>query len=223
MRNMAMSLLVSLCVAVGMARASTPTVTIIPHPEIPLQILEDSAVSSAAGLQQLTYTVANLGPQRLLALEILWRFHFTNGRTLSTQARADYIFSALGKLAAQASENRAMGGIEDKKVPTPVDSITGEVTFAQFADGTALGSDQSRMMAWLTSERRSEIQAGQQLLTVYHAQGADGLKAALGTNTLSDTVAEHGLKQVLRGLERKEGLSAVVNRIEQIASTQVPN
>ncbi|MGH9396411.1 MAG: hypothetical protein ACRD18_06120 [Terriglobia bacterium] len=67
------------------------------------------------------------------------------------------------------------------------------------------------------------MQAFQQLLSVYQTQGENGLKNVLKTDSLSDTVAEHGLKLLLSNVEQKEGFPAVVARIKEGAATRLPN
>ncbi|MGH9772210.1 MAG: hypothetical protein ACRD4Q_11005 [Candidatus Acidiferrales bacterium] len=210
-------------VAAAASAAGTVNITIVPQPEIPLEISDVQVAATPAGVERLTYNLTDMSSQRLLAVEISWKFQLANGRTMNTRARADYLFSADGKLVPHATDPHAIGMLQHQGNTVPVDQITGEITFAQFADGSALGPDPGPMRLWLTSERQGQMQALQQLLSVYKTQGESGLKNAIKTDSLSDTVAEHGLKMLLSSLEQKQGFPAVVARLKEGAATQPPN
>ncbi|MGH9397427.1 MAG: hypothetical protein ACRD18_11330 [Terriglobia bacterium] len=87
------SLLVTVATMAAWAATAAVNITIVPQPEIPLEISDVHAAATPAGAGQLTYNLTNVSSQRLLAVEISWKFQFENGRTMNTRARAEYLFN----------------------------------------------------------------------------------------------------------------------------------
>jgi hypothetical protein len=202
--------------------APSTNVALISSPAVPLQLSQVRIAPLPSGYRELKCRLVNLAGQRVLAVQVSWRFHFKGGPGPRTVSRVSYLFND-SELAPGATTTLRIGIPKPKRSPSLVDRVTGEITFAEFADGSALGSDRSRAKAWFTDEWRSQVQAAQRLLSIYEIGGEKKLKGAINSESMSDTVAEKGLKRVLRELEEKEGFSAVLATIKREASTPLPN
>lgn len=207
--------------AVGSAQIG-PTVNVIPIPNIPVELAQPTISSMAGGFQQISYRVSNISQQRLIAAEVTWKYQFANGRTITSRQRLDFVFSTEGSVAPGASKRHVAGLPRGQTDPAPLDQATGEITFAEFADGTTVGSDQAAASAWVANTYQAQHNAYERLLAVYKAQGSDGLKAELASRNVSDTEQMGVLKEILNGLEQRAGISSVIARIEQAASVKLP-
>ncbi len=209
--------------AIGMA-AGNPVVSIVPTPSIPLQV-DPSGVNTApmpGGYQQLGYELVNLSSKRLIAVEVTWMIKYADGRRIGAHSRKLYLFNVDGDLVPRNSAKLYLGIPLPKGNPVRVDSITGQVTFAELADGTTFGSDQKLVLAWIDDSYRARVQAAQTLLAAYRGQGPAGLMNMLNTNSSSDSLVMHATKEMLTSVEQKSGLSAVIARINRDASTALP-
>jgi hypothetical protein len=202
------------------ATVQTVSVLLNNTPDIPLEIENPTAVSIPSGLKGLTYTLVNRGDQRLLAVEITWKLHFANGVTHNIVSRADYAFST--DIAPGASDNREEGSFVGTRHPSPVQSVTGEITFAQFVDGTAFGSDRAEVLPWLKKKRAATLNDYQKLVETYRSGGESALERALVTESDTDTFRGRALRQDLRQLQLRNGINAVEARINRIASMKLP-
>jgi len=189
-------------------------------PEIPLEIAHPRAVSLPAGLKGLTYSLVNRGDQRLLAVEVTWELHFENGVTRPAVDRADYAFSA--DIAPGASDNMEMGSYVLITHPSPVKSVTGEITFAQFADGTALGSDRAGVLPWLRAGRSATLDEYHRLLEIYRSGGESALARALVAQSDADTFRGRADRRELQKLQLRSGINAVEGKLNQVASMKLP-
>lgn len=189
-------------------------------PDIPLEIAHPRAASLPTGLKDLSYSVVNRGDQRLLAVEITWELHFANGVTHPAVDRADYAFSP--DIAPGASDNMEMGSYVLTKHPAPVQSVTGEITFAQFADGTVFGSDRAAVLPWLREGRSATQKEYRRLLEIYRSGGESALSHALVAQSDTDTFRARADRQELQRLQSHRGISVVESRLNQVASMKLP-
>lgn len=191
-------------------------------PDIPLEIANPMALSLPAGLKGLTYSLVNRGDQRLLAVEITWKLHFANGGTHPAVDRADYAFSTHIALAPGASDNMEIGSYVATKHPSPVQGVTGEITFAQFADGTTFGSNRAEMLPWLKEERSATLNEYHKLLEIYRSGGESALTHALVARSDTDTFRGRADREELRNLQLSKGTNAVEAKLSRITSMKLP-
>lgn len=203
------------------ATEQTVNVQLNATPDIPLEIENPIAVSTPSGLKGLTYTLVNRGDQRLLAVEITWKLHFANGKTYNIVDRADYAFGFDNDVGPGNSQKMEVGSFGATKHPFPVQGVTGEVTFAQFADGTVLGSDQANVLPWLKGKRSASLNEYQKLVQIYRSGGESVLESALVTETDTDTFRGRALRQDLRQLQLRSGIKAVEARLNQVSSMKL--
>ena len=202
------------------ATGQTVSVLLNNTPDIPLEIANPIGVSLPAGLKGLTYSLVNRGEQRLLAAEITWKLHFANGVTHTVVDREDYAFSS--DIAPGASDNMEMGSYVGTRHPSPVQSVTGEITFAQFADGTTFGSDRAKVLPWLKDGRSATLNEYHKLLDIYRSGGDSALASALVAKSDTDTLRGRADRQELRNLQLRNGINAVEAKLSQITSMKLP-
>jgi hypothetical protein len=202
------------------ATEQTVNVLVNNTPDIPLEIANPIAVSLPAGLEGLTYSLVNRGNQRLLAVEITWKLHFASGLTHPAVDRADYAFS--NDIAPGASDNMELGSYVLTRNPSPVQTVTGEITFAQFADGTAFGSDRAEVLPWLKEGRSATLNEYQRLLEIYRSGGESALASALVAQSDTDTFRARADRQDLRKLQLRNGINAVEDKLNRITSMKLP-
>jgi hypothetical protein len=202
------------------ADSQTISVEINPQSDIPLEITNAAATSTPSGMQGLRYTLVNRGERRLLAVEITWKLHLANGGTPTVADRADYAFST--DIAAGASDNMEEGSYVGTRNTSRVQSVTGEITFAQFADGAVFGSDRAKVLPWLKEGRSATLNECHRLLEIYRSGGESALASALVVQSDSDTLRARADRRELRKLQLRNGINAVEAKLSQIASMKLP-
>lgn len=200
-----------------------PSIVRVVHTRgIPLELSAIRIVPFSGGPARLHYSLTNRSRERLIAAKISWRFVLANGSSTRSTNTASYIFSR-SMLAPGASDVSFAENIPwSKNNPSLVRKIEGQITFAEFADGIALGPDRGRSQARLEGMWRTQVQAAQQLLSVYKVRGGAGLRRDINSDRKSDTAAERRLKRYLRSLDKIKGFSAGLKQIEVEASTRLP-
>ena len=209
-------------VTVGMGAQVSSNVSVVPTPSIPVELMEATISPAAGGFQQISYTLSNISAQRLIAAEVTWKYQFANGRATTSRQRLDFLFSTDGAVAPGASQKHVAGIPRGQTNPAPLEHATGQIAFAEFADGATFGSDQASMTAWVDSTYQAQHDAYERLLAVYSLRGPEGLKAELGSGSVSDTLEMGVLKEILSRLEQRGGISEAVARIKQGASVKLP-
>jgi hypothetical protein len=201
----------------------TVSVEINAQSDIPLKIANAAATSTASGLQSLHYTLVNQADQRLLAVEIVWTLHFANGASLRTENRQDFAFDFEGKLGPGDSDNTDhLDSVNATRHPSPVRSVTGEIAFAQFADGTTLGSERGKVLPWLKDQRSASLNEYRQLIQVYRSGGETALAQALAAESGSETIRGRADRRALLQLQRQNGITAVETQLNRVASLKLP-
>jgi hypothetical protein len=170
---------------------------------------------------RLDFGLVNSGQERLVAVEITWTFKFSDGHTVRSEDREDFIFGH-GKLAPGAEENMNTGLPKSSKSGVRLSSINGLVTFAEFADQRRSGSDQERMVSWLKAHGYAQLTAYQQLLHSYQVGGASALQQELETENPSESAMKGAIKRALLRIQSKEGTDGVVNRLNDVGSLKLP-
>jgi hypothetical protein len=165
----------------------------------------------------------NRGQKRLIAAKISWRFILANGSSTQSTNTASYVFTR-SMLAPGASDGSFSENIPwAKNDPSLVKKIEGQITFVEFADGTALGPDRGRSRVRLEGMWQTQVQAAQRLLSVYKTRGKAGLRRDINSDSKSDTTAERRLKRYIRSLDKARGFSAGLQQIKMEASTRLPH
>jgi hypothetical protein len=190
--------------------------------DIPLEIANAVAISAPSGLQSLKYDLVNRGDTRLLAVQITWRLHFANGSAPRTDERMDFAFGFEDKLLPGSSESMEVGSFEGTR-GYPVQSVTGEITFAQFADGKTLGSEQDKVLPWLKDERLTVWSEYRPLIEVYRNGGEAALAQALAApESESETARGKALRKSLLRLRQQNGIAAAETQLKRVASLKLP-
>jgi len=205
---------------------AVPAISIVATPDIPLAISEVRVIQGAAPGQELEYKLSNLSQERLLAAEITWNMTLDNGDVIPAQQRVDHFF---------ANDPRCLSGGATERMTTSVPrakqdnheirtvEITGKVTFAQFADGTNLGSDSENLRPWLKSERAEQMLEYQRLSGIQRGQGAEALRQALASPAGSTTEQGAAIQDQLQKVETEKGIQAVIEMVNRNASLTIPN
>jgi beta-lactamase regulating signal transducer with metallopeptidase domain len=190
---------------------------------IPLELSTIGIIPSTSGSARLNYSLINRGQKRLIAAKISWRFILANGSSTQSTNTASYVFSR-SMLAPGASDGSFSENIPwAKNDPSLVKKIEGQITFVEFADGTALGPDRGRSRVRLEGMWQTQVQAAQRLLSVYKTRGKAGLRRDINSDSKSDTTAERRLKRYIRSLDKARGFSAGLQQIKMEASTRLPH
>jgi hypothetical protein len=189
-------------------------------PDIPVEIANPIAVSLPGGLKDLTYSLVNRGSQRLLAVEVTWELRFENGVTTPVVDREDYAFGS--DLAPGASDDMEVGSYVATIHPSPLQSVTGEITFAQFADSTTFGSDRAKVLPWLKEGRSATLNEYHRLLEIYRGGGESELEHALVAKSDTDTLRARADRKELQKLQSRDGIKAVEAKLSEITSLKLP-
>lgn len=115
-----------------------------------------------------------------------------------------------------------MGSYVLTKHPSPVQTVTGEITFAQFADGTVFGSDRAKVLPWLKEGRSATLNEYHRLLEIYRSGGESALESALVARSDADTFRARADRQELRKIQLRNGINAVEAKLTQITSMKLP-
>jgi len=204
-----------------------PSISIESTPDIPAQMFDVRVAQGPMQAAHLECKLTNLSPERLLALEITWRFSFSNGKTVWTHTRLDYVFDDALRFSAGTTET-ALTALPMLKTPSsPIPdlsptNVTAKTTFAEFANGTLLGIGRDPMAQWLAGERNSRMAEYRQLLKVMRSGGEAGLHQALGNEV--GGVTEHGaeVRHELGQLEQSKGIEAVQETLKRRSETKIP-
>lgn len=191
--------------------------------EIPLEIRNAEAISTSSGLESLRYNLVNRADARLLAVQITWTAHFANDKGPRIEDRSDFAFDFGLKLAPGSSESMEVG-LPFEGNSSPIQSVTGEITFAQFADGKTLGSEQNTVLPWLKDRRSAAWNAYGQLIEVYRRGGEAALTEALAApaESESETALGKAVRKGLLRLRQQNGIAAVEIQLNRLASLQLP-
>jgi len=191
--------------------------------DIPLEIANAVAISTSSGLQSLRYELVNRGDARLLAVQITWTLHSANGTARRIENRIDFAFDFGGKLVPGSSESMKVGSFAGTRHRSLVESVTGEITFAQFADGKTLGSEQDEVLPSLKDERSAVWSEYRQLIEVYRDGGESALAQALAASgSESETASGKAVRKGLLQLRWQNGIAAVETQLNRIASLNLP-
>ena len=218
------ALLASNLSAANQVGASVP-VHIQISSNIPIRIESVQATPSVSGSSGIQYKIFNAGSARLIAVEITWDLNFGAGGPERTVQRADYFFSP-ADLAPGASKGFGIGEITDRAsdgTTAPLKSATATITYAEFADGTQLGSDIQSVSAWLTSNRDAEMAEYRQALQDYRAGGVAGLNKALAWDQMPPTSGGREVWLRLHQIQKQKGVSGVVEELTRVSQLKLPN
>ncbi len=191
--------------------------------DIPLQISDIHATPSPNGLQHLDYALVNTGSQQLTAVQVSWNIRFADGHALRTEDRIDYLFDLDQKVASGGREKLEMGPITAAQHPSPVEQLTGRLTFAEFADGSRLGPDAEKLSPSFTDERARQSNAYRRWFEIYRTGGEQGLEEALRSESASETVIGRPIRLGLLDFERQRGMTALVQELGRLASINYHN
>lgn len=206
----------------GASNGQTISIQFHGSSDIPLEIANAEAISTSSGLQSLRYNLVNRGDARLLAVQITWISHFANGKGPRIEERSDFAFDFGGKLVPGSAESMEVG-LPFEGSGNPIQNVTGEITFAQFADGKTLGSEQNRVLPWLKDRRSAAWSEYSQLMEVYRDHGEAALAEALAApESESETAVGKAVRKGMLGLQQQNGISAAETQLRRIVSLKLP-
>jgi hypothetical protein len=194
--------------------------------DIPLKISGVRTKPSPSGLPHITYRLTNAGTSPLAAVEISWVLYFGNGDQKRTVTRADYVFGRDGMIRPQVSDDLDIGSFQSalngQSKPLSIQSATATITYAQFADGTELGSNARTASAWFAHRRGEWLAVYKQALEAYRLEGTSGLAQVLDAAHLPPTAYGRDAWMNLNGILKKNGTAAVVAELNRIVSLKLP-
>jgi hypothetical protein len=99
--------------------------------------------------------------------------------------------------------------------PSPLESVAGGITFAEFADGTVFGSDRDKVLPWLKDQWSASLKEYEKLMEIYRSGGESALSRALVEESAADTVRGRSVRRNLRQLQTSKGITAVENELSR--------
>jgi hypothetical protein len=225
-RNLVAVISVTFVAALGVtARAAAPSranVVLGASPDIPLRLVNFSFNTSRPDMLAFHYDVENTSGQGLVAVEVKWRAEFDNGSEVSISNRDDRWLP--GQLPAGGQERFQVSNVPDAG-GQPVTKLVATVTFAEFEDGTRLGTNAAAVGKEIGAARRATIASYAKLLTTFNRAGSEALVEALrlssaGTNEIP-AVQEANAR--LLSILADHGIDAVVLELERVSTLTLPD
>jgi hypothetical protein len=200
--------------------------------DIPLHITNFKFDPSPSSMTAFHYDIQNAAGQGLVAVEVRWQTQLAGKSGVAVTNRDDRWLS--GQLATGLSERFQVTNVPNHAPSTnaaqasattqPLSGITGTVTYAEFEDGTRLGSDVATVGKEIDDARRVAVATYAKLLDTFNASGSEALVQALkqqnAAPSQSSTVQEATAR--LLGILNDQGVDAVVKELERVAALSVP-
>jgi len=156
--------------------ASLPALEINVPPDIPVRIMHFQFDPSPRGMTAFHYDVQNLSGQGLVAVEVRWQ---TQSRD---HPRADFTNQDDRWLTGLlASNDFARFRVTNVSSPAtqPLTRLTGAIAYAEFEDGTRLGTDGAAVGQKIKQERKATLAGYGKLLETFNIGGGEALTQAL--------------------------------------------
>jgi hypothetical protein len=202
--------------------ADASQVEINTSPEVPLRITNFRFDPSPAGMTAFRYEVQNVSGQGLVAVEVRWQEYFGEHQAVAFSNRDDRWLTGL--LATDGSERFQVSNVPSLSAQAPPSRLVATITYAEFEDGTKLGSDAARVGREISQGRRATLTAYEKLLETFNSGGGEALAQALKQNSSpqgQDPAVQAGTARLL-GILSDGGVDAVVEELQRVATMSVP-
>ena len=159
---------------------ASPEIRIELSGDLPLQLSNVTPVLSKNGnLEAIAYEITNQGPSSLVAWRVIWAVNVGGGsKPIAVFGQetdtwygdeSDHI-----SVGASTSDRECVSGSA-----APVSLMRGSVDYAEYSDGTRVGSAASKEFAQLQERRKTRLRVYNDSLRIYATQGEQGLAAWL--------------------------------------------
>lgn len=191
-------------------------------PDIPLQIKDVQAAPALRGSQPITYRLVNNGSERLTAVEVSWQLTFAGGIHSRVVEQADY-FLRPDTMQPRASDHFEIAGVTNENVQSaPLQSAAATITYAEFADGTRLGSNVRAASTRMDDVRTGELKVYNEALQAYRQAGEPALVQALDAEHLPPNRGGRNAWKMLNRELKENGVAAVVDDLNRVAQLKLP-
>ena len=200
---------------------AVPVLDLNVPPEIPLHIVNFRFDPSPGGMLAFHYDVQNASGQGLVALEVRWQAYSGDTATNDVANRDDRWLSGMVPVGGSAR-------FQVTNVPSsaaqPVNRLTGTIAYAEFEDGTRVGTKVARVGRQITRGRKTTVAAYQKLLDTFNTDGPDALVQALKQQnaTSGQDAATQAATAHLVGLLADQGVDAVVLELRRVSDMSIP-
>jgi hypothetical protein len=201
--------------------ASLPALDINIPADIPLRIANFQFDPSPSGMTAFHYDVQNASGQGLVAVEVRWQTQ--SGDHPSTDITNQDDRWLTGLLASNGSARFQVTNVPSPATQ-PLTRLTGTIAYAEFEDGTRLGTDAAKVGLKITQERKATVAAYGKLLETFNTGGAEALAQALkkqdatqGLDAATQAATAH-----LLGLLADQGVDAVVLELQRVLALSLP-
>ncbi len=169
----------------------SPEIRIEAANDLPVRISNVTPVLSKNGnLQAIAYEITNQGSSNLVAWRVIWAV-YVGGGSKPIAVVGEETDTWYGRdpdhLAVSASK---AGRVCVSGSASPVSLLRGSVDYAEYSDGTRLGSAAPREFAHLQGERTARLRVYSDSLRIYETRGEQGLAAWLATAATTAYPAE---------------------------------
>ena len=200
--------------------------------DIPLHITNFAFDPSPSSMTAFHYDIQNSAGQGLVAVEVRWQTQLAGKSGVTVTNRDDRWLT--GQLATGQSERFQVTNVPNsvpsaaaaqaKTASQQLSGMVATVTYAEFEDGTRLGSDVAVIGKEIDTARRTAVAAYAKLLDTFNASGSEALVQALklqnAAHDQSSAVQEATAR--LLGILSDQGVDAVVQELQRVAALPIP-
>ena len=204
--------------------ADGPQITVNISPDVPVRITDFRFDRSAAGMPAaFRYDLQNTSGQGLVAIEVRWETSFDANDTARFSTRDDRWLTGL--LPSNHTEGFQVSNVPNVPAQVPLSHVSANVSYAEFEDGTALGTDVVRVGSEIAKARRKQLAAYAEILDTFGSGGSDALVQALkqhGTAHDQDPAVQAATAWLL-GILSNEGVDGVIEKLQRCSTLSVPD
>ena len=199
-----------------------PNVALSVSPDIPLRLVNFKFDTSRSDMLAFRYDVQNDSGEGLMAVEVSWRAEF-GGSAVSIANRDDRWLT--GQLPAGGRERFQVTNVPDSGAQ-PLTRLVATVTYAEFEDGSRLGSNAAAVGKEVDAGRRATLASYAKLLATFNPGGGDALIRALKLGSATGAPAQLPAVQEanarLLGILADRGVDAVVLELQRVSTLTLP-
>ncbi|HEV2382690.1 MAG TPA: hypothetical protein VG206_23230 [Terriglobia bacterium] len=219
-------------VRAGEAGSAPAGVQIEVPADIPLHITNFGFDPSPSSMTAFHYDVQNSAGQGLVAVEVRWQTQLAGKSGVTVTNRDDRWLT--GQLATGQAERFQVTNVPNeapstnaaqaKLAPQQLSGMVATVTYAEFEDGTRLGSEAAAIGKEIDAARRTAVAAYAKLLDTFNSSGSEAMVQALkqqnAAHDQSSAVQEATAR--LLGVLNDQGVDAVVQELQRVAALTIP-
>jgi hypothetical protein len=202
--------------------ADTAQMTVNISPDLPVRIANFRLDRSSSTPATFRYDLQNTSGQGLVAIEVRWEASFDANDTATVSTRDDRWLTGL--VPTNHTEGFQVSNVPNVPAQVPLSRLSATVTYAEFEDGTALGTDAARIGSEIAKARRSQLAACAKLLDTFGSGGSDALVQALEQDRTAhgQDPAVQAATAWLLGILSNEGVDGVVEELQRFSTLRVP-